>query len=162
MTILHYTLDYIEFTLANLFKENKGRGGFLLAWSAYQLEIAYEEVVYGHPLSVMDRPYSAALGTCSVKERSLTHVRGFLGLSSFNSATVAENPPPLDTWTKNMELKARVRRLFPLTTTLDSTPSVIGAAMLRVILGDLFNDAIPYRALQFDKLPPGLGLLTVA
>lgn len=159
VSILHEILEHISTNLSNLLHENAGRGGFVPSWRAYQLELAFEDLIYGHPLSALDRSYSASLGTCSINPRSVIHRRGFLGLAPFNSAAVEENPPPLNTWTHNQGLVLRVRRLFPLTNMLETSPSIIGAEMVRVVLKDLYNTtSVPYYALQGEKLPVGFGL----
>lgn len=140
--ILMMTVKYLCQVLMNLQASHAGKGGFEASWKAYQCEVAFEELVHGHPLLYADRNYSASLGTCTVRDWSLSHSRGFIGLEPFNNAAVGDNPPPIERWTRDPRLIHRVNRLFPLTNTLDTTPSLIGAQMLKVIIGDLFNTAI--------------------
>ncbi|CAL8238459.1 unnamed protein product, partial [Merluccius merluccius] len=157
--VLNEVMDHIASSLSFLLASNMGKGGFEACWKAYQMELAFEELVYGHPLGVFDRYYSPSLGTCSVSPRSATCLRGFIGLSAFNSAAVGDSPPPLNTWTGNSQLIQRVRRLFPLTEVLEAAPCVVGAVMLRVILSDLYNTpAVPLYILTTEKLPDGMSL----
>lgn len=81
ISILREVLEYISSTLSGLLHESANKGGFEPSWRAYQPKLAFEELAFGHPLLVFDRPYSASLGTCSVNPRSLTHRRCFLGLA---------------------------------------------------------------------------------
>lgn len=157
--ILKEILEYVHSSLSGLLHDSANKGGFVPSWQAYQLELAFEELAFGHPLSVFDRPYSASLGTCSVNPRSVTHRRGFLGLAPTNSAAVGENPLPIKTWSGNQQLALRVARLFPLTDMLEAPPCIIGAEMVRLVLRDLYNtSSVPFYALQGEKLPLGFSL----
>ena len=161
VSVIHDSLDFMVSGLTGLYLTHRGKGGFDAAWQAFQFELACEEVLYGRPLSNFDTHYSASLGTCSVSNRSLTHCRGFIGLAPFNSASIGEDPPPIHLWSGNRQLVSRVERLFPLTNCLQAGPAMIGAAMLRVALADLYEGTVrdvPWGALQGSTLPDGYSL----
>lgn len=160
--VLKESLQHIYDGLNGTYSEHHGVGGFEASWRAFQFELAFEELIFGHPLCPTDRPYSASLGTCSVHEWSLTHQRGFLGLAPINSAAVGTDPPELRKWTLNRQLQARVRRFFPLTDCFEAAPAVVGEALVRIVLGDLYADVvggIPYALLKGNELPDGCQVL---
>ncbi|CAL8283106.1 unnamed protein product [Lota lota] len=136
---------------------NLWMGGYSASWKAYQMELAFEELVYGHPLSTLDYQLSASLGTCSVNPKSLTHYRGFLGLAPYNSASVGEDPPPLHSWTNDDILKTNIKRVFPLTETFGAAPSLVGAALITVLLEDLYkaNFFVPFAGLRSSIVTDG-------
>lgn len=135
-----------------------GLGGFMASWTAYQAEMAIEQLIWGHPLSPMDKLWSVSLGTDAVNPNSLSHRRGFLGLSPANSATMGCEPPPLENWTKDRVQILRIERLFALCDSLQAAPSVVGEAMVRIIIQDLLmkNEGIPFGQLQSPNPPGGV------
>ena len=151
-------------TLASAYSSSEGVGRFDESWKAFQCELALEEMFYGHPLSSEDFFLSASLGTSTVMDRSLTHQRGFIGLAPHSSASSEETPPPLHHWTRDELQKLRIERLWPLCQTLDAGPAVIGVALIRVLLGDLYrrNANIPMSPFSSDS-PPGklVGAMTL-
>ncbi|XP_056441329.1 NACHT, LRR and PYD domains-containing protein 12-like, partial [Gadus chalcogrammus] len=80
-------------------------------WSAYQAELALEEVFWGHPLCQEDRVYSVSLGTASADANSLTHYRGFPAQALPSSAAAGIEPPPLRNWTGDREQAERIETL---------------------------------------------------
>ncbi|CAL8378236.1 unnamed protein product [Gadus morhua 'NCC'] len=115
--------------------------------------LALEELFFGHPLSSLDNTLSASLGT---SERSATHEKGFIGLAPHNSASLEESPPPLHHWTRDPLQKTRIKRLWALCQCVEAGPAVLGAALIRVLLGDLYQrkDQLPCTSLKSDT-PPG-------
>ncbi|CAI5689619.1 unnamed protein product [Oreochromis niloticus] len=156
--ILSRCLKYMADQLRQLGEKHTGKGGFLPVWKAFQLELALEEALYGHPLSNMDRQYSAALGTSSLHEFSATNMRGFMGLGAATGAAIDDCPPPLAHWTRDTLQMKRIERLFALTLTLECEPSVLGPELVKLLLKDLFrrNDGIFISELQGEKCPENL------
>ncbi len=52
-------MEYLTVVLRRNFENNAFMGGYTASWSSYQIELALEEMVYGHPC---DNHYSASLG----------------------------------------------------------------------------------------------------
>lgn len=154
--VLQKVLTHIVDSLESIMDQSEGQGGFSQSWKAFQYELALEEFFYGHPLSPLDLTLSVSLGTCSTNRNSITNERGFLGLAAHNSASVDEEPPPLHHWTKDSVQVERILRLFPLTDVLKAEPSVIGEALLRILLGDILKKmhCLPLSQLQAER-PPG-------
>lgn len=71
--VLQEILEFISSELTNLFNSNQGKGGYFVSWKAFQLKIAFEELVYGHTLSPQSQVYSSPLDTCTIHPKSLTH-----------------------------------------------------------------------------------------
>lgn len=65
MNTLSLTMEYLTVMLWKVFQNNSGMGGYTASWTAYQIELTLEEMVYGHPLSPLDYHYTVSLGTCS-------------------------------------------------------------------------------------------------
>lgn len=156
--ILSRCLKHMADQLWQLGEKHTGKGGFLPVWKAFQLELALEEALYGHPLSNMDRQYSAALGTSSLHEFSATNMRGFMGLGAATGAAIDDCPHPLAHWTRDTLQMKRIERLFALTLTLECEPSVLGPELVKLLLKDLFrrNDGIFISELQGEKCPENL------
>ncbi|KAL7398168.1 hypothetical protein ABVT39_005516 [Epinephelus coioides] len=91
-----------------------------------------------------------------VNERSASYERGFIGLAPHNSASLEKSPPPLHHWTKDSLQKTHIERLWALCQCVEAGPAVLGAALIRVLLGDLYkrNDQLPWTSLKSDT-PPG-------
>ncbi|KAK2885211.1 hypothetical protein Q8A67_016048 [Cirrhinus molitorella] len=142
-------------TLYTLFDECKGRGGYKNSWTAFQFELALEELFFGRPFSPQSRDFSVSLGTNSTNPNSLSKQRGFLGLSPIGSASVGENPPPINTWISDPLQQMRVQRIFTFTEALDAGSMVLGQALVQVLLCDLHerNDRIHTDALKQDSVP---------
>lgn len=156
LSTVRSVVDYLIGTLRESFRCSEGVGRYDPTWRAFQAELALEELFFGHPLSALDNVWSASLGTCSLRERSNTHQRGFLGLAPHNSASLEESPPPLHHWTRDALQTKRIERIWAFCQCLDAGPPVIGAALLKVLLGDLYkrNEQLPWAALKSDQ-PPG-------
>lgn len=60
--ILNKTLVRLIVILGDLYESNADKGGFDASWKSYQIELALEEVFYGHPLSPCDGQLSARIG----------------------------------------------------------------------------------------------------
>ncbi|CAL8253813.1 unnamed protein product [Gadus morhua 'NCC'] len=149
------TSHYVE-KLTGLLSNSKGLGGwgggFLSAWSAYQAELALEEVFWGHPLCQEDQVYSVSLETASTDANSLTHTRGCPGppfcCSSWDRATASQK---LD-----REQTKRIERLFKFCESIEGTVPVLGGALGVVFLEDCYMKRLsnPLGALQGPQ-PPG-------
>lgn len=120
--VLYQVLMYLLNTVNKMFVLYAAKGGFEGSWEAYQIELAFEEIFYGHPLSAADRQMSVAQGTCTNSENSLSHWWGFIGLNPYNSASVLEKPPPLINWTCNALQVERIMRIRPLCLALGQNP----------------------------------------
>ncbi|MEQ2163628.1 hypothetical protein GOODEAATRI_032232, partial [Goodea atripinnis] len=153
--ILYRCLNHMTGELKRIGAANQGKGGFHPTWKTFQLELVLEEAQYGHPLSMVDVPYTTALGTSSLYEFSLTHTRGFMALGPHNAAAVEEGPPPLKHWTKDSLQEERIARLFPLTSCLQAEAPVVGAQLIMVLLKDLYrrNERIPMANLKGTQPP---------
>ncbi|XP_029281300.1 uncharacterized protein LOC115003588 [Cottoperca gobio] len=155
MEILHNVVIFLVRSLRQLFNQHANVGGYKPSWQAFQFELALEEFFYGHPLCHTDYQLTVSLGTSSTNPNSLTNERGFLGLAPYNSASVGETSPPLRHWTRDDLQVTRIERLFPLSNTLEAEPPVIGAALVFVLLGDLYkrNDRLSIPMLQGPQCP---------
>ncbi len=51
--------------LLNILESRKGLAGYYSSWTAFQFELALEEIVFGRLLSPSSRQYTAALGVCA-------------------------------------------------------------------------------------------------
>lgn len=139
LKVLRKVIGYLTDTLREEYYTSEGVASFDASWKAFQSELALEELFYGRPLSPLDFQLSASLGTNTVSDKSLTNHRGFLGLATHSNATSEETTPPLHHWTRDALQKLRIERIFPLCQVLDAAPSVTGAALIRVLLGDLYE-----------------------
>ena len=108
MTALRAVTSHYVVNLTGLLRNSKGLGGFLSTWSAYQAELALEEVFWGHPLCQEDRVYSVSLGTARIDANSLTHYRGFPAQALPSAAAAGIEPPPLRNWTGDREQAERI------------------------------------------------------
>ncbi len=153
--VVHPVANHLTTTLYTLLSEAKGRGGFNQSWTAFQYELALEELFYGKPYCAQSTKFSVSLGTNATNANSLTKQRGFLGLSPIGSASVGVSPPPLQIWITEPIQRLRVERIFDFTDTLDAAPSVIGQALIRVLLCDLHerNDRISFDGLKQPEPP---------
>lgn len=131
--------------LVELFDEYQGVAQFDSVWRCFQVELALEEMFFGHPLALGDYHLSVSLGTSTVNPNSLTNTRGFIGFSPHNAASAGEVPPPLEHWTRDETLRNRLECIFPVCQVLEAVPALAGTAVIRLLLCDIFrrNDAIP-------------------
>lgn len=153
---LQEVVQYLTEQLYAALRGSCGVGRFAPTWKAFQAELALEEMFYGHPLSPRDNVLSAALGTSTVNGASLSHKRGFIGLAPYHSVTSEEEPPPLHHWTRDQLQKTRIQRIWVFCQSLEAGPAVIGAALIKVLLGDLYkrNEQLPWVTLKGTD-PPG-------
>ena len=102
-----------------------------------------------------DRPdrHSYKCNTDTLSENSLTFDRGFLALAPPNSACVQTEPPPLTNWTRDKLQVSRITRVYPLGDLLEASPSLVGAQLIKILLGDIYkrNDRIPLGAMAGNK-----------
>ncbi|CAJ1059928.1 hypothetical protein ROHU_001960 [Xyrichtys novacula] len=156
MTVVHGVMGHLLQTLREVYANSKGAGGFQAAWTAFQAELGLEEMVYGRPLSRPSDQLSQILGTSSSWPKSLSHMRGFLGLEAWNVATAKVCPPPLENWTKDASTCSQIRRIFGLVEVLKAPPSVIGAELFKIALSNLFRkppEDPPLAELQAQEKP---------
>ncbi|KAL0150375.1 hypothetical protein M9458_054192, partial [Cirrhinus mrigala] len=148
---------YLTSTLHDLLQSGKGQGGYERSWTAFQIELALEEMFFGRPLCLSSRQYSASLGVSASHPDSQTRMRGFLGLGPVGSASVGESPPPLDTWIRDDLQKLRVERIFPLSDLVYAGAKVVGEELVKILLGDLYqrNDRLPIQELKGPERPIG-------
>lgn len=152
LKIISDTMEHIVSSLKEVFLKNTGMGGSEASWRAYQMELALEEMFYGHPISHTDVDISRMMGLSSVHKDSLTYQRGFLATVPYK----ADNPPPLANWTRDALQKSRIERLFPLSNLPESELGVLGEALVKILLQDLYhrNENIALHPLQ-ARVPPG-------
>lgn len=141
-------------TLAVQRASGKGQGRFMEAWTAYQAEMALEVYFWGHTLSLRDNIYAINLGVATDNERSLTWQRGFLGLVPANSAASENEPPPLHHWTSKVWQATRVYRLFGFADLLDSSYTVLGLELLKIIVRDLYKSNRAHLRMLAANTPP--------
>lgn len=158
--VIHPVAECLTQSLFNLLTECKGQGGYMNSWTAFQVELALEELFFGKPNNRASVPFSVSLGTNGTNPNSLTKRRAFLGLSPAESASVGECPPPLSTWFNDPVQQMRVMRIFPLTDSLKAPPLIIGESLVQVLLSDLHerNNRIPIHSLK-EQTPPLFGKL---
>lgn len=157
MAVLLLVLTHMVQELRTLFHANAGKGGFEASWQAYQLELALEEVFYDHPLAPRDAQLSAALGSCTTREMSLTHWRGKIGMSEYSAVASGNVPPPLSNWTRDELQVTRIERIWELCESLSAGDGVVGEALVLVFFKDLFktNKDLPLANMKRDQKPPG-------
>ncbi|CAL8275570.1 unnamed protein product [Arctogadus glacialis] len=75
--------------------------------------------------------------------------------ASHNSASLEESPPPLHHWTRDPLQETRIERLWALCQCVEAGPALLRAALIRVLLGDLYkrNDQLPCTSLKSDTTP---------
>lgn len=129
VAVFQDTLMHLMEVLQSVFQSNAGKGGFDAAWTAYQVELALEEHVYGHPLSHADVRHFEILGTSPSGFDTLNGLKGFLTLVPHSYATNYISPPPIQNWTRDPTQTLRVERAFALTECLGASPSVIEAKL---------------------------------
>lgn len=156
MSTLEKVLSHFVKELYSILDKNNGVARYDPSWKAFQLELALEELFYGHPLSPLDLQLSVSLGTNTVKPNSLTHTQGFIGLAPHSAASAGEVPPPLHHWTRNDLQTKRLERIFPVCQALDAVPALLGVRVIHLLLCDIFrrNEDIPFAALKAER-PPG-------
>ncbi|CAL8275578.1 unnamed protein product [Arctogadus glacialis] len=154
LSTLRGVVCHLAGILGESFRDCEGVGRYDPSWKAFQAELALEELFFGHPLSSLNT-LSASLGASTVSERSATHERGFIGLAPHNSASLEESPPPLNHWTRDPLQETRIERLWALCQCVEAGPALLGAALIRVLLGDLYkrNDQLPCTSLKLDTTP---------
>lgn len=157
VSLLQLAVGHMVEELRKLFHTSAGKGGFEPSWQAYQLDLALEEVFYGHPLAACDTQLNAALGTSTTREMSLTHWRGMIGMAEFSAAASGNVPPPLSNWTKDDLQVTRIERIWDLCESLSAGHTVIGEALVLVFFKDLFksNKDLPLGEMKKDQKPPG-------
>ncbi|XP_071353431.1 uncharacterized protein [Trachinotus anak] len=141
-------------TLAAQLASGKGQGKFMEAWTAYQAEMALEVYFWGHPLSSQDNIYAINLGVATHNERSVTWQRGFLALVPANSAASENEPPPLHHWTSKVLQTTRIHRLFGFADLLDSSYTVLGLELLKIIVRDLYKSNRAHLRMLAANTPP--------
>lgn len=154
--IIQDVLSHLLRILERVYRESQGIAPYDATWKAYQAELALEEIIFGRPLSPLDYQLSVSLGTSTVGDNSLSYHRGFIGLAPHNAASAGERLPPLHNWSRSELQIQRIERLFPLCQTLEAAPTIIGPALVTVLLQDIYriNIDIPFAALKSDH-PPG-------
>lgn len=156
LAVVQEAVSYLNGVLKTAYTTSRGKGSFEHSWRAYQAEIALEELFYGHPLSLHDRQLTIVLGTSATMDKSLTKVRGFLGLEKWNAATPEVCCPPLANWTKEVCNVLRIKRIFCLCESLGAAASVVGEQLWLVLLGDLYREPlenIPVAELKAEQPP---------
>lgn len=88
-----------------------------------------------------DFTLSVSLRTSTSGRFSLSYQRGFIGLAPHKATSDGEKPPPLRNWTKSVLGVDCINCPFPLCQTLDAVPSITGATLVGVALGDLHKHA---------------------
>ncbi|KAM3597676.1 uncharacterized protein V6R79_007891 [Siganus canaliculatus] len=139
MSVLCETIAFLVNVLRTNYAQHQGKGGYEASWQTYQAELALEELLHGHPLSPIDHKYSWVLGTSAGNRKSLTFLRGYLGLAEWSSASSGVTPPPLDNWTTDPSTCACIRRMFQFCESQHASPADVGSAMWVALLGDLFK-----------------------
>ncbi len=135
LTVLQEALHFLHSVLMSTFHKSNGRGGFYKSWKAYQAELALEELIYGHPLSPEDRSLAVSLGTSPSCGKSITKMRGFLGLAPYSVTTSGVCCPALNKWTKDVTQKLQIQRVFLLCDSLGAAPFIVGAQLWMVWMG---------------------------
>ncbi|KAL7397250.1 hypothetical protein ABVT39_019213, partial [Epinephelus coioides] len=155
LSTLRGVVNHLAGILGQFLRDSEGVGRYDPSWTSFQAELALEELFFEHALSVLDNTLSASLGTSTVNERSASHEGGFIGLAPHNSASLEESPPPVHHWTKDSLQKTRIERLWALCQCVEAGPAVLGAALIRVLLGDLYkrNDQLPWTSFKSDTSP---------
>lgn len=108
--VLNPVATHLTNTLETLFQNSHGQGGYKNSWTAFQMELALEEIFFGRLFCPQSKPFSISLGTDSSNHNSLTKRRGFLGLSPIGSASIGESPPPIKIWINDPIQIMRVER----------------------------------------------------
>ncbi len=153
--VLRPVAEHLSTTMRNMLQCHKGKGGYECSWTAFQTELALEELFFGRTFSPRSRPYSVSLGTSTTNKNSISKVRGFLGLAPVRSSSVGQSPPPLSMWLSDNVQRLRVARVFTFSESLHAVPAVVGDALVLLLLCDLHerNDRINLASLKTTDPP---------
>ena len=156
MDIIKGIPKYLCAELKDTLQTNEQLGGFIASWRSYQLELSLETFFWGQPMLPNDQIWCTNLGLGTFAERSLTWLRGILGLVESTSAALPESPPPLVHWTKSQLEQRRIKRLFTFSDCLEASNPVIGSKLLRLLVQDLYdNEQVPFHSLKLEYPPTG-------
>ncbi|XP_063962071.1 uncharacterized protein LOC135155775 [Lytechinus pictus] len=141
--IMKRLASYVNDTLSTLHEQSQHRGGYMASWKAYQMELCAEKLFWGRPMVPNDNIISINLGPGAIyDQRSVTNIRGILGISPANSSSLPDRPPPLNHWTHSRIQQERVNRLFAFSDSLHAGDVVIGRSLLMILFGDLYNSDV--------------------
>ncbi len=149
LAVVQEVMLYLNNVIRSLYGS---KPGYHSSWKTYQAELGLEELLYGHPLSPEDRDLSVSLGTSASDMKSVTCMRGFIGLAPHTSATSEVGPPPIKNWTRDVTQTLRIERVFALCDTLGATASVVGVKLWLVFLGDVYwKTRVPLASLKAEE-----------
>ena len=137
-------LEYIKGELACVCQENGTKGGLIATWREFQLEIAVETFLWGHPLSPTSATFCSRLGLSPTDDESATHQRGLLTLKTLPIPDAHEDQtPPLSRWVTSFLQRRRIASIFDFEDFLGAFSSVIGEKIIHVALKDLYQNSRP-------------------
>lgn len=145
INFLRKTGLYMVSTLKDLYMKFKLTGNCGGVWSSYQLELALEKLLWGHPLCFMSQQYSINLGPgIATPSRSKTDQLGFLALENeFSSIENEEETPPLKMYSKSEIIQRQIKKLYSFDDYIESSSTVLGRRSVYILLQDLYDIGHP-------------------
>ena len=159
-------LEFLRGELACVCRENGAKGGLIATWRPFQLEIAVETFLWGHPLSPTSATFCSRLGLSPTDQDSATHQRGYLTLKTLPILDAHEDQtPPLSLWVTSFLQRRRIASIVDFEDFLGASSSMIGEKIIHIALKDLYqNSRPPVHSLKAgEDHPPGqvVGTITV-
>lgn len=127
--------------LTGLLENFSSTGNIGAIWQAFQLELAAEKMIWGHPLCFLSHLYSVNLGPGKLEpSRSITDQLGFLALDRWTACMASEDSlPPCSIWTGSEMLAKKIQRSAGMHDILQSSGFVLGRRLLNTLIADLFE-----------------------
>ena len=128
-------------SLKGLHKKHLLTGNCSGVWCSYQLELALEKLLWGHPLCLLSQQHSVNLGPgAGFLSRSKTDQLGFIALESeYSSIENEEEIPPLKIYSKSEVVQRQIKKMYSFDDYFDSSSVVLGRRTVYILLQDLFD-----------------------
>lgn len=132
---------HIVSSLKTLYRKHKLSGNCSGVWCSYQLELALEKLLWGHPLCILSQQYSINLGPgAGFPSRSKTDEFGFLALESeFSAIENEQETPPINIYSKSEVIQKQIKKMYSFDDYFESSLVVLGRRALYILLQDLFD-----------------------
>ncbi|XP_046577069.1 uncharacterized protein LOC124284982 isoform X1 [Haliotis rubra] len=140
---LHATLDVY-----------KGTGNCAAVWSAYQLELALEKLLWGNPISWQSHQCAVNLGVgLGNPSQCKTDSLGFLALEPWEKSTQSTDvPPPLTVWSSSDLTQNQMRRVFGFHDLVGEPSHIVGRRALIILIEDFYQMGVRFGMSESDFL----------
>lgn len=127
--------------LQSLFEQYKGTGSSSGVWEAYQLELAVEKILWGHPLSYLSNHCAVNLGVgIGNPSRCVSDQYGFLRLENkFSCCSNEDTTPPLSIYSKSNVVQHQLEKMFGFCDYMESSSLVLGRRLVEIIVLDMYD-----------------------